>query len=277
MARRALLPAAVGFGLLLAAFPFGTWMPAVAADAPPIVTAFVFTAGQAVALFLTFSFLRDSSLAAGDPSTAAVIQLAGLVMAVSGGLMAAAQRDFGRLLGYAALSDLGVLVMALVAGGSQSVSLVLLHLVGRSVSITLMAAALAILRHRATTDRFASLRGVARRLPFTVMGLMLGGLALAGFPLTAGFPIHWAVYRAVTGEQWVWTLLLVVSSAGIVVGLLRGMNAMLGVEPRADVARQPIIASVMVVTLAALAVVLGLYPQLLLDPVQRAAQAFSLF
>ncbi len=275
--QRALLPAALGFGLLLAAFPFGTWMPAVAADAPPIVTAFVFTAGQAMALYLTLSFLRDNPVIVNDVAAAAVIQLMGLVMAVSGGIMAAVQRDFGRLFGYAALSNLGVLLMAMVVGGSQSVTLTLLHAVGRSVAITLMASALAILRHRATTDHFDSLHGLARRLPLTTAGLMLGGLALAGFPLTAGFPLHWAVYRAVAGEQWLWTLLLMASSAGIIIGLVRGLNAMRGADLRREVAGQPVVASLMVVALAALTIVLGLYPQLLLESVSGAAQVFFLF
>jgi formate hydrogenlyase subunit 3/multisubunit Na+/H+ antiporter MnhD subunit len=277
MARRVLLPAALGFGLLLATFPFGTWMPAVAADAPPIVTAFVFTAGQAIALFLALVFLRDNPLILIDSATMTVIQLAGLVMCVSGGLMAAAQRDFGRLFGYAALSDLGVLVLALAAAGSQSVTLAFLHVVARSVPITLMAAALAVLRHRATTDSFDGLSGMARRMPVTTFGLMLGGLALAGFPLTAGFPIHWAVYRAVSGEQWLWTLLLMASSAGIVIGLLRGLNAMLGAPGREDMIRPSVLARIMILALALLTVVLGLFPQLLLDPVQTVAQAFPLF
>jgi formate hydrogenlyase subunit 3/multisubunit Na+/H+ antiporter MnhD subunit len=275
--RRVLLPAALGFGLLLGAFPFGTWMPALAAGTPPIVTAFIFTAGQAMALFLMLAFLRDNSLILSDGATPAVIQIAGLVMAVSGGVLAAVQRDFGRLFGYAAMSDMGVLLLALVTTGSQSVTLVLLHLASRGVIIALMAAALAILRHRATTSRFDGLGGVARRLPLVTMGLVLGGLALAGFPLTAGFPTHWAVYRAVSGEELLWTLLLVASSAGIVIGLLRGLNAMLGAEPRDDVARQPIVASLIVLALAILVIVLGIFPQLLLDPANSAAQAFSLF
>jgi formate hydrogenlyase subunit 3/multisubunit Na+/H+ antiporter MnhD subunit len=251
-ARGALLPAALGFGLLLAAFPFGTWMPAVAADAPAMVAALVFTAGQAMALYLALVFLRDNPVLLVDPTTSAVIQLAGLVMTVSGGIMAAVQRDFGRFFGYAALSGLGVLLMAMAVGGSQSVTLTLLHATGRCVAITLMAAALAILRHRATTDRFDALSGWARRLPLTTAGLLLGGLALAGFPLTAGFPMHWAIYRAVSGEQWLLALLLVASSAGIVIGLLRGLAAMRGPEPRQDVARQPVVASLMVLALAAL-------------------------
>ena len=275
--RRVLLPAALGFGLLLGAFPFGTWMPALAAATPPIVTAFVFTAGQAMALFLTLVFLQDNVLILSDGVAPAVIQIAGLVMAVAGGVMAAAQRDFGRLFGYAAMSDMGILLLALVAAGSQSVTLVLLHLVSRGLIITLMAAALSILRHRATTDRFDGLGGVARRLPIATMGLVLGGLALAGFPLTAGFPTRWAVYRAMSGEEMLWTFLLLASSAGIVIGLLRGLNAMLGAEPRDDVARQPILASLLVIFLAILVILLGIFPQLFLEPASRAAQAFSLF
>lgn len=276
-ARRALLSAALGFGLLLAVFPFGTWMPAVAADAPPMVAAFVFTAGQAMALYLLLTFLRDNPLVANDPATSAFIELAGLVMVVSGGFIAAVQRDFGRFFGYAALSSLGVLLMAMASGGSQSVALTLLHAVGRSASIVLMAASLSILRHRATTDRYKDLQGLARRLPLTTAGLLVGGLALAGFPLTAGFPIHWAVYRSVSDEQGLYTLLLLASSAGIVIGLIRGLNAMRGAEPRHDVARQPLVASLMVLALVAFTILLGLYPQLLLGPVNNAAEAFFRF
>ncbi len=301
MIRQALLPAAVGFGLLLAAFPFGTWMPAMAADAPPIVTAFVFTTGQAMALFLALVFVRDTPYSLGDPAIADAMFVIGLVMAASGGLMAAAQRDFGRLFGYAALSDLGYLLLAFPAGGSQGLGLALLHIANRSISIALLAAALAILRHQATTDRFEKLGGVARRLPIATFGLILGGLALAGFPFTAGFPTHWAISRAVwnwaqplsalAGEtalagdavsirQWVWALVLVAfiaSSAGIVIGLLRGLSAMLGSNSRDDVAGQAIIASLIVLVLAGLVIVLGLYPQLFLEPIQNAAQAFSSF
>jgi formate hydrogenlyase subunit 3/multisubunit Na+/H+ antiporter MnhD subunit len=277
IARRALIPAALGFGLLLAVFPFGTWMPAVAADAPPLVTAFIFTAGQAVALFLAFIFLQQNPWFVDDSSTPAIIQLAGLIMAISGGLMAAVQRDFGRVLGYAALGDLGILLMALTVGGSQNLTLTMLHLVSRSVSIILMAVSLAIIRYRVASDRFADLGGVAQRLPLATTGLLLGGLALAGFPLTAGFPTHWAVYRAMSTEDQIWMFVLVASSAGILIGMLRGLYAMLRTPPRHEFAGQPIVASLMVLALAALSIALGLYPQLLLVPVSKAAQTFALF
>lgn len=278
LARQALLPAALGFGLLLAIVPFSTWMPALAADAPPIITAFIFTIAQGMVIFLVVTFRPDDPLALATPAIAEMAQLAGLLMVVSGGLIAAVQRDFGRLLGYAALSDLGYFLLAWASGGTQSVDLALLHMVNRAVPIALMASALAILRHRATTDSFAGLEGVARRLPIPTAGLLLGALALAGFPFTAGFPTHWAVSRAILNGQWAWgelllpastvVVLLLLSSAGVMIGLLRGLGAMLGDRSRPDIASQPIAASVIVLVLAALVIAIGLYPQLFLAQVQ---------
>jgi len=225
-------------------------------------------------------------------------------MAISGGVMCAAQRDLGRMFGYAALSDLGVVLLAFNTGGSQSLDLTLLHLVARSISITLFAAAIGIVQHRATTGDLAALGGVARRLPVATMALVLGALGLAGFPLTAGFPTHWAVSRAVwnwvqvlapealqstipgveigavPGQEWVWVitlLALVLSSAGIVVGLVRVLVAMAGSQPREDVARQPFFATALVLVLIALGLLVGLRPQILVESVSSAAQALALF
>lgn len=302
MARLSLLPAALGFGLLLAIFPFGTWLPALSANAPPIVSAFVFTAGQAMALYLALSFFAKAPWTLDHPATPTVILASGLVLAFAGGVMAAVQKDMGRLFGYATLSDLGILLLALGSASSQRVPLTLLHMVNRSVAITLFAMSLSILRHRAAGDDFGQLQGIARRLPIAAFGLILGGLALAGFPLTAGFPTHWAISRATlnwalplpietgglglpdmltTADQpWVWALTLlalIASSAGIVIGLVRGLSAMLGDQPRDDMARQPIIASLMVLALAALTILLSLYPQLFFEPIQIAAEALSRF
>jgi len=302
MAQRALFPAALGFGLLLAVFPFGTWMPALSADAPPVVTAFIFTAGQAMAFYLTLRFLGSAPWIVGHSTTSSVMLLSGLIMALGGGIMAASQRDLGRLFGYAALSNLGFLLLGFGTGGSQGLTLALLHLINRTVAIVLLAMSLAILRHWATSDKFEHLHGTAQRLPIATAGLMLGGLALAGFPLTAGFPTQWAIGRSIlnwvqplsaagqaqalmdiqiaSGTPWVWILTLlslVASSVGIIVGLLRGLGAMLSGAPRQDIAKQPLIASLMVLALMAATILLGLYPDLFLEPVRAAVEAFSLF
>lgn len=300
LARTALVPAALGFGLLLAAIPFSMWLPALTADAPPLASAFVLTISQGMAIYLMLTFVDSNPAAANVPAVPAMAQLVGLLMVAAGGLLAAVQRDWGRLLGYAALSSLGYFLLAWGTGSSHSPTLALLHLLNRAAAFTLMAAALAILRQRlvpdpqspthgprptvpdrrewgATGDSFGGLHGVARRLPVATAGLVLGGLALAGFPFTAGFPTHWAVSRAIVSGEWAWVevipawsagLILLIGSVGIAVGVLRGLGAMLGDEPRPDVPNQPRIASALVLALAGLTTVVGFYPQLFLELAQ---------
>jgi formate hydrogenlyase subunit 3/multisubunit Na+/H+ antiporter MnhD subunit len=277
MARMALLPAGLGFGMLLAAFPFGTWMPALTAGAPPLSAALVMSVSQAMALYLVALFVQKTPWLLQDGALLEVVQFVGLVTAVAGGLMAAVQRDLGRLFGYAALCDVGIVWLALGTGGSQSMVLGLQHAANRSVPLLLMGACLALLRHRAGSDDLAALRGVARRLPIHTAGFVIGGLALAGFPLTAGFATHWGVGRAVTDAHWSWTLLLLASSAGVVIGLLRALAAMLGEEPRDDMGKQPVVRSVLVVLAAAVVIALGVFPQLFLPLVERAVEALALF
>ncbi|HNS50889.1 MAG TPA: proton-conducting transporter membrane subunit [Anaerolineae bacterium] len=277
MVRMALLPAGLGFGMLLAAFPFGTWMPALTAGAPPLAAALVMSVSQAMALYLAALFLRQAPWMLQDSKLLEVVQFAGLVTAVAGGLMAAVQRDLGRLFGYAALCDVGILWLAMGSGGSQSLVLGLQHAVNRTTPLLLMGACLALLRHRAGSDELAALRGTARRLPIHTAGFAIGGLALAGFPLTAGFATHWGAIRAVAEAHWPWALLLLASSAGIVVGLLRALAAMLGDEPRDDMGKQPVVRSALVVLAAALVIGLGVCPQLFLPLVERAVEAFALF
>lgn len=278
LARTALVPAAFGFALLLAAIPFSMWLPALTADAPPLVSAFVLTIGQGMAIYLMLAFVNSNPVIGSVPAVPAAAQLVGLLTVAAGGLMAAAQRDWGRLLGYAALSSSGYFLLAWGTGSSRSLTLALLDMLNRAAAITLMAAALAVLRQRANDDDFAKLRGVAHRLPIATAGLMLGGLALAGFPFTAGFPTHWAVSRAIVSGEWAWAdsipawtagLILVAAAVGILVGVLRGLGAMLGDEPRPDVPNQPRIASTLVLLLAILATIVGFHPQLFLSLAHR--------
>ncbi len=277
LARQALLPLAFGLGLWLAMIPFHTWLVALAADAPPLVMALVACVGQGLAIWFLLDFLRDNPGAAEPWPVYQALQIAGLAMTLTGGVFAAAQRDFGRLFGYALLANLGVLLIALGDGSSRGVTTALLHLAYRTASAVLMGAGLAVLRHRATTDAFADLQGLARRLPLTTIGLLGGGLALAGFPLTAGFPTQWAVLRMVAGSQWPWVLALIASSAGVLIGLLRGLSAMLGPDTGRDVAPQPVIAAGLIALLLILNLVGALQPQLLLEPVEQAVQALNLF
>ena len=242
--RYAAILLAVGFSILLAMVPFHSWVSAVAADASPVVTAFVLTATNAVVLLLMLNLLQSYPWLSENPQAFGVLRLGGLLMIAVGGLLAFAQRDFGRLLGYAVLSDMGCSLVALSVGSPVALTAALLQVTHRSVGLMLTAMGLAVVRHRAGDDSFANQRGVAKRLPLSTAGLVLGGLSLAGMPLTAGFPSRWAIYRLFSAPHLALALLL--SGAGVAFGYLRGLTTLLGLSTESKVKREPVIASLII-------------------------------
>ncbi|MBL7183650.1 MAG: hypothetical protein ISS50_04280 [Anaerolineae bacterium] len=271
----------MGFAILLAVVPFHGWVSAVAADAPPVAAAFVLTATNAVVLLLMLNLLQSYSWLSENPQVFWLLRLGGFLMAAVGGLLAFAQRDFGRLLGYAVLSDMGCTLVALSIASPAALTAALLQVAHRSVGLMLTAMGLAVMRHRAGSDSFANpstgsghrLAGVARRLPLSTAGLVLGGLSLAGMPLTAGFPSRWAIYRLLSAPNLPLAMLL--SGAGVALGYLRGLSTLLGPSTEPKVKREPFVASLIILGMIILCLWLGLRPQWLLPFVQRVAESFS--
>jgi multicomponent Na+:H+ antiporter subunit D len=207
------------------------------------------------------------------------------LMVAVGGLLAFAQRDFSRLLGYAVLSDMGCTLVALGVASPAALSAALLQVAHRSVGLMLTAMGLAVVRYRMGSDSFADpstgsghrLGGVARRLPLSTAGLVLGGLSLAGMPLTAGFPSRWAIYRLLAGysSQASLALAMLLSGVGVALGYLRGLSTLLGPSTESKVKREPFIASLIILGMIILCLGLGLRPQWLLPLIQRVVDSFS--
>jgi len=296
---------AIGFAILLAVVPFHGWVSAVAVDAPPMVAAFVLTVANAVVLLLMLNLLQSYPWLSEDPQVFHLLRLGGLLMATVGGLLAFAQRDFSRLLGYAVLSDMGCTLVALGTASPSALAAALLQVTHRSVGLMLTAMGLAVVRHRTGSDSFVNpstalrqgsgqgsghrLGGVARHLPLSTAGLILGGLSLAGMPLTAGFPSRWAIYRLLSGYHSPapglsqvllkpgagLALAMLLSGAGVAFGYLRGLSTLLGPSTEPKVKREPFIASLMILGMIVLCIGLGLCPQWLLPPIERVVESFS--
>jgi multicomponent Na+:H+ antiporter subunit D len=283
----------MGFLLWLAVVPFHGWVPAVAAEAPQEVAAFVFNTFPLVVLTILIHLLHDQEWLVENPQVLQALFLGGLATALLGGVLAAFRRSFNLLLGYAALSDLGVILVALGTGSYLGGMAAGLALVNRAVALALTAAAGASLRHQATGDGFDQVAGMARAMPFTTLGLFIGGFSLAGGPLTGGFASRWLLLHALrTQEVWPAAVLLL-AGAGVAFGYVRGLGALLTFEPAwpsyreggdrpvaktgtgPSFRREPLLATTLIVLMTFLALALGLYPQLVIPPLQHLADVLA--
>jgi len=265
----------LGFGILLAAVPFHSWLPAVAEEAPPAASASLICIFNLVTLALLLGLLNSHLWLIADSSALSVISMAGLLTALVGGVLAFAQRQPGRLLAYAAIGDMGFILVGLGTGSLIGVTGALAHAINRSLSVLLVAISLGTLRTYLSEGSVSTLREALRRTPGSIVGYIIGGLALGGFPLSNGFATRWLIYRALPGDNrfYLWALLL--AGGGVVLGYLRSLSLMLRPSPELEAEREPFLVTMMTLSLALVCLLIGLAPQLIVDPLLNMVEGMA--
>jgi len=255
----------LGFTIWLAVVPFHSWLTTIATDCYPPSATFVLLTFPMVALAVLVNLLADFPYPLDPTQLTPIILLAGIFTAVVGGGLASIQRGFSQLMGYAALYDLGSLVVILAVGHSPN--LILVSFIGRALALILLAASTSAMRSRHAHDGFAELRGIAPKMPIASLGLLLGGLTLAGAPLTAGFISHWAGWVAVTAVDKRATVLLMGATLGVVIGYLRGGYALMNYEPSTVTIefQEPKWLLLIITILGLMSLLLALYPAWLIE------------
>lgn len=257
----AILLTAASLAALFAAFPFEGWASAMATDAQPGVVALVACGYQAIALLVALDLFHEQPWLIADGQVLSLLAWGGLLAAAIGGSLAAVQRHFAPLLGYTILSNLGGGLIALALADDTGLTIAFSLVVTRAVGLLLAGAGLAVIRQRIGGTAFAKAVGLGHRLPLATAGLLIGGLSLSGFPLTAGFAPRWALLARVSpsGGPWMWGLLL--ASLGTLIGWLRGARDLfMPTDDTPTVQRPPLIAGIIILVLIAACLWLGRRP-----------------
>jgi formate hydrogenlyase subunit 3/multisubunit Na+/H+ antiporter MnhD subunit len=267
---------AVGFILLLQPAPFHVAMPTIARQAPPVVAVFLWVAGQAVTLFLLQRFLVTYPWMAASVDSARWLLWLGILTALLGGLLAAVQSRLGRLLGYAALYDYGILLVAMALRGTAGLPTAVWLLLTRTVALLTIAVGVASIRHHMESDSYDRITGAVSRLPWSMAALVMGGFALVGMPLTAQFASRWSLLQLVAENDTRWALLILLGACGVMVGVVRAGRAGFGQLSGSRVEREPLGIALLAMALVGLGLLLGLFPQLLINPVSAVILPLSI-
>ncbi len=265
----------IGFILLLQPAPLAVAAPAIAGHAPPVVAVFLWIGGQAVTLFLLQRFLVTYPWMAATVDSARWLLWLGVLTAVMGGLLASVQNRLGRLLGYAGVFDYGILLVAMALRGTAGLPTAVWLLLTRTIALLTFALGAAALRHYMESDHFDRLAGAASRLPWAVAALLAGGLALVGMPLSAQFASRWALLQLLAENDTRWVLLILLGGCGVLIGVIRAGKACFGSLSESEVERESFGITVLAFTLVLVSVLLGIFPQLLTDPVAAVIMPLS--
>jgi formate hydrogenlyase subunit 3/multisubunit Na+/H+ antiporter MnhD subunit len=271
------LLAGLGFAVWLAVIPFHGWLTGTAGESSPVTTAFVFITFPAVAFSTFIKLLANLPQLIQVSFLVDGIIIAGVATALIAGLLASVQRGFSELMGYAALYNIGCILTFLGVGQKAAVLAILVSLVVRALALTLIALGTSMYYLRATSDGFSYVQGMARQMPMATVGLVLGGLTLAGSPLTPGFAPTWQLLRSVAEVDPRGVVLLALGGLGVALGYLRGLHATLQQGTRSPERRatvnlaEPQFLAILTAVLSLICLLLGLYPALLIEPLRPMA------
>ncbi|PWV71565.1 NADH-quinone oxidoreductase subunit NuoN [Nocardia neocaledoniensis] len=266
---------AVGLLFKIGAAPFQAWVPDVYQGAPTPITAFMSAATKIAAVGATLRVLMVGVDALRDDWRPVLAAVAVATMVV-GAVMAITQTDVKRMLAYSSIAHAGFLLVGLVAADDAGVAAVLFYLLAYGLGTVGAFAVVTLVRDSSGDEATALSRwaGLGRRSPWLASVFALLLLSFAGLPLTSGFVSKFAVFAAASGAGYTPLVIVgVVCSAIAAFFYVRVIVLMFFTDPPADAptVTAPFATTLVVAFTAGATVLLGLFPQPVLDLAENAA------
>lgn len=205
-----------GVGLKLALFPLHFWVPNAYAYAPSAITSFLAASATKVSVYVLLRFyfvIFGVPLVFGRLPMAEVLITLSVLAVVSASLVAVFQRDLKRMFAYSSVAQIGYITLGMGLANKAGLTGAVVHLFNHGITkgaIFLLLGGVALRVGSTSLERVA---GLARTMPLTSFGIVIGGMSLIGIPGTAGFISKWyLVLGAIEHGYWWLAALLVASS-----------------------------------------------------------------
>ncbi len=203
----------VGISLKLALFPLHQWLPNAYTYAPSAVTAFLAATATKVSVYVLIRFYYSvfGESLVFDQLPLPQIMLGLSLFAIFGAsLVALFQNNLKRMFAYSSVGQMGYITLGLSFDSVHGLTASIVHLFNHGIAkgaIFLLIGGLVVgiakqggVLPAPTFDRLA---GLAKRMPLTCFGIVIGGLSLIGVPGTAGFISKWyLILAAMEQGQW---------------------------------------------------------------------------
>lgn len=191
----------LAFGLAVKAplFPFHTWVPTVLLQGP--IGVGMFLMGLKVG---AYGFMRFVLPLVPDAAREWAWLMSGLgaTAIVYGGLIALVQVNLRRLLAFAAVSHVGLVILGIFTLGVQGIQGGLLLMFNLGIVSTGLLFLTGLLHARTGSSELSAFGSIARQAPLLATFFFIIGLAAIGLPGTSGFPGEFLVLLGAFGVHW---------------------------------------------------------------------------
>lgn len=269
------LPVFLGFAVLGGIWPFHNWSPDGHVAAPTAVS--MFHAGVLMKLG-AFAALRVGImlLPQGAQFWSPLIMAFAAIAVVYGAFIAFMQDDMKYMIGFSSVSHMGLVMLGLSTLNTNGLTGAGVQMFSHGVMTALFFAVTGMIYDRAHTRQISELGGMARVMPFAMVGFIIGGLVSMGMPGFSGFVAEFPIFMGVWEIQpWV----AIVASISIVITAAYIMRNIRDVFFRpmpekleGHITDVNVLDKVAIVTVCVLMVALGLFPSFMVPMVQTGVE-----
>ncbi len=263
----------IGFAVKMAIFPLHTWLPDAHAEAPTPISVILSGVMIETAAYAIVRILMEFMLPAFGAFTL-ILMTFGLFTMIYGGIMALAQTDTKRLFAYSSVSQMGYIFFglgtAVLLGAVGATFHIFTHALGKGLLFMVAGVLIIQVGHSRGRD-INALGGLAKKMPYTTTIALIAGLSIAGTPPLAGFASEWIIFAGGALGYTVLLVIFAVASTALTASYILWFvkRVFFGETPSdlENVSESPWTMRLPMILLAALIIVIGLWPAIVLNPV----------
>ena len=208
---------------------------------------------------------------------AAIVGVLTILMGAAFGLLTNSMK---RLLIFLTVAEIGYIIAGVSLLTSDGLAGGLLHLINHMFFKDLLFLSAGAIFYKTGIDNLDEIGGLARKMPITFLAFLIAVFSTAGVPLYSGFVSKWMIYHALLQKGYVFlAIMTLLGSIMILLVFVKFLHsAYFGkVEKRfMNINRVDLYMAVPMGILAVLNVLLGIFPSIMLKPINLVLESFNL-
>jgi len=283
----AILSFLLGFVIKAAIFPLHFWLPNAHASAPSPASAVLSGMVIKVYIFSIMKFLyivvgRDLFTAMGLVGLFSPLAVVGMIM---GSVFAIGQTELKKMLAYSTVAQVGYMLLGIGLMTSLGLAASLFHVITHALMKSALFLSAGAILYQTGIKKIKDMNGLGRQMPVTMGVFTVGALAMIGIPGFNGFMSKWYLgTAALEAGRPVFVLMLLLSSflnamyylPIVIAAFLKEGDSAEAAEARVTLDRIPATMLIPLVLLASGCILLGIFPQLVMNLIQRGLFTFFL-
>jgi NADH-quinone oxidoreductase subunit N len=194
----------VGVAFKFGAVPFHMWIPDVYQGAPTPVTLYVGSAPKIAAFALAWRILVDG-LGPLHPSWGGMLTVLCVLSLGIGNVLAIAQTNLKRMLGYSTIAHVGFILMGFIAGTPDGIQSAMYYTLAYVLMATAAFGMIILLSRRGfEAENLDDFKGLNARSPWFAFVMLMVMFSFAGVPPMIGFYAKLVVLESVINVGLVW-------------------------------------------------------------------------